>query len=108
MPDIDSINQYGGYNIAADRLALIDGEVDPWRPAGAHGYSEGAPHRNSTTNQPFILIPNAVHHWDENGLFDNQTTSALPPRQIKRVQQEEVRFVKAWVEEWHAERRNRQ
>ncbi|KAF2151345.1 hypothetical protein K461DRAFT_322607 [Myriangium duriaei CBS 260.36] len=103
-PDTQAINKYGGNRIAYDRLALIDGEIDPWRPAGPHGFSLGAPHRDSTTNRPFHLIPKAVHHWDENGLFANQTTAALPPSQIKEVQSLEATFVKAWVQQFHAQK----
>ena len=53
------------------------------------------------------MIGGAVHHWDENGLFANQTRSAkgeLPPREVKRVQEEEVSFVLEWMREWEAER----
>lgn len=103
-PDTDIINSYGGYDIAYDRLALIDGEVDPWRPAGPHAYDQGAPKRNNTIQQPFWLVEGGVHHWDENGLFANQTTSAFPPSQINDVQAWEATFVKAWVAEWHAAR----
>ncbi|GAM90917.1 hypothetical protein ANO11243_089640 [Dothideomycetidae sp. 11243] len=104
-PDTDSINQYGGNRLYYDRLAFIDGEVDPWRGAGVHGFAEGAPHRISTTNMPFHLIPGGVHHWDENGVFPNQTTSSLPPTQVKQIQQEEARFVVAWVKEFQEFRR---
>ena len=36
--NVELINQYGGYDIAAERLAIIDGEFDPWRPATPHAY----------------------------------------------------------------------
>lgn len=95
---VERINQWGGFNFSYPRLAFIDGEHDPWRQATPHAV--GAPERESTTDEPFWLIPTAVHHWDENGLFDNETTATLPPQKIKDVQAEEVRFVKAWLEEW--------
>jgi len=67
-PDTDAVNKYGGYNISYPRLAIIDGEWDPWRPATPHAFGYGAQPRFSTASEPFILIPDAVHHWDENGV----------------------------------------
>jgi hypothetical protein len=63
----------------------------------------GAPHRVSTTSEPFLLIPKALHHYDENGRFPNETTPSLPPPSVKKAQAEEHEFVKAWVAEWHDE-----
>ena len=61
-PDTDIINADGGYNISYPRLAFIDGEWDPWRPATPHAWEFGALNRTSTVDQPFLLIPQAVHH----------------------------------------------
>ncbi len=96
--DTDIINAYGGYDIAYNRLAFIDGEDDPWR--GATPHAPQAKPRTSTTDQPFILISGAVHHWDENGLFPNETTTDLPPAPVKDTQAQEATFVKAWLREW--------
>lgn len=60
--DTEAVNKYGGYNISYDRLAIIGGEWDPWRPATPQAYGYGAKHRTSTINEPDILIPKAVHH----------------------------------------------
>ena len=98
--DTDIINAYGGYDIAYDRLAFIDGEDDPWRGATPHA-PEAKP-RTSTTDQPFLLIADAVHHWDENGLFPNETTPDLPPEPVASTQADEAVFVKAWVAEFSA------
>lgn len=102
-PDTATINAYGGYTIRYDKLAFLDGEDDPWRPATPHA-PEAEP-RTSTTDEPFILIQGAVHHWDENGLFPNETTASLPPAPIKEAQMDEVAFVKAWMAEWGAGKR---
>ena len=61
-PNTDAINKYGGYNISYPRLAFIDGEEDPWRPACVHAnpFNTTAQNRTSTTDQPFILIQGAV------------------------------------------------
>ncbi|KAI0977595.1 peptidase S28 [Xylaria arbuscula] len=97
--DVNAINKYGGFGISYPRLAFVDGEWDPWRAAGAHAI--GHPTRKSTTSEPYILISKAVHHWDENGLFPNETTSELPPSAVADAQKKEATFVKAWVKEFH-------
>lgn len=66
--------------------------------------SFGAKNRSSTASEPFYLIPRAVHHWDENGLFPNQTTATEPPQRIKDIQAEEVAFVQGWMQEWQQQR----
>ncbi|KAI4200737.1 MAG: hypothetical protein LQ350_003754 [Teloschistes chrysophthalmus] len=101
-PDTQAINKYGGWNISYARLAIVDGEEDPWREASPHGVLAPNPNRTSTTERPFLLIEGAVHHWDENGRFPNETTAALPPQPVKEVQADEVMFVKAWLEEFNA------
>ena len=99
-PNLDRVNKYGGYNISYPRLAIIDGQTDPWRPATPHAFEYGAENRTSTASEPFILIEGAVHHWDENGLFPNQTTAALPPQPVRETQEFETQFVLEWMEEW--------
>lgn len=104
-PNTDAVNNYGGFALSYPRLAMIDGEMDPWRPATAHAnpFNETVLNRTSTVDEPFILIDRAVHHWDENGLFLNETTVELPPLPIKEVQAEEILFVVAWMLEWEKE-----
>ena len=97
-PNTAIINAYGGYDISYPRLAFIDGEQDPWR--GATPHAPGAKTRNSTTDEPFLLIKGAVHHWDENGVFGNETREGLPPGPVRETQGDERAFVKAWMEEW--------
>lgn len=99
-PNLEVVNKYGGYNISYPRLAIVDGSADPWRPATPHAFAEGASHRISTASEPFILVDGAVHHWDENGLFPNQTTADLPPQPVADTQKEEIQFVLEWMEEW--------
>ncbi|KAL8993435.1 MAG: hypothetical protein Q9169_006352 [Polycauliona sp. 2 TL-2023] len=102
-PDTDAINKYGGFDIAYPRLAIVDGEQDPWRGASPHSVlAPNGGNRTSTVEEPFLLIEGAVHHWDENGLFPNETTLSLPPAPVQEVQAQEVEFVKAWMEEIRA------
>ncbi len=96
--NVDAINKYGGFDLSYPRLAWVDGEWDPWRAAGVHAI--GLPARESTTSEPYILIAKAVHHWDENGLFPNETTPELPPAPVVDAQKQEAIFVKAWVKEF--------
>jgi hypothetical protein len=105
-PNTTAINQYGGFDISYPRLAMIDGEQDPWRPATAHAspFNSTAHNRTSTASQPFILIEGAVHHWDEYGLFPNETVDSppdfLPPVPVRDAQAAELQFVLEWMEEW--------
>ncbi|KDQ62701.1 hypothetical protein JAAARDRAFT_121424 [Jaapia argillacea MUCL 33604] len=99
MPNVTIVNELGDFDIAADRLAIIDGEVDPWRPATPH--SEYASDREDTLLRPFKLIPNAVHHYDEYGLADIQNE----PAEILKIHEEMIAFVQEWMEDWHAGRR---
>lgn len=96
--DVEAINKYGGFGISYPRLAIIDGEKDPWRAATPHAI--GQPDRPNTASEPFILIKDGVHHWDENGLFPNETTPELPPQPVAETQEIEVMFVKEWLLEW--------
>jgi hypothetical protein len=99
LPAVEQINKLGGFNFSYPRLAFLDGEADPWRWVGVH--APEAPDRTSTSSEPFILIKGgAVHHWDENGLFANETTSELPPGPVAEAQRAEVEFVMAWMDEW--------
>ncbi|KAI8983248.1 peptidase S28 [Trametes punicea] len=93
-PNITAVNSLGGYNIAYDRLAIIDGQDDPWR--GDTPHSPAAHPRPDTTIRPFKLIPGGIHHYDENGLADH---SKEPP-QIRAIHEQEVGFVKAWLEDF--------
>jgi len=99
-PDLEAVNKYGGYNISYPRLAIIDGEWDPWRPATPHAIEYGAHERVSTSSEPFELIAKAVHHWDENGVFPNQTTATFPPSAVADTQKSEIQFVQEWMQEW--------
>ncbi|KAJ6543735.1 hypothetical protein DFH09DRAFT_928332 [Mycena vulgaris] len=55
--------------------------------------------RKDTPLRPFKLIPNAVHHYDENGLADH---SQEPP-EIQAIHQQEVEIAKGWVVDFKKE-----
>ncbi|KAF8157984.1 peptidase S28 [Crassisporium funariophilum] len=94
LPNITAVNVLGDFDIAADRLAIIDGEVDPWRPDTPH--SDDAEDREDTLLRPFKLIPNGVHHYDEYGL---KNLLEEPP-EIRKVHAEMITFVVAWLKDW--------
>ncbi|EPT05266.1 hypothetical protein FOMPIDRAFT_1013559 [Fomitopsis schrenkii] len=99
MPNVTAVNVLGDYYIAADRLAIIDGEVDPWRPDTPH--ADEALLRPDTILRPFKVIPGGVHHYDEYGLRD---LSAEPP-EIEKIHLEMIEFVTAWLEDWQPPKR---
>lgn len=66
-PDVEVVNKYGGFDISYPRLAIIDGEADPWRPATPHAPT--APPRLSTVEEPFLLIEGGVHHCESCPLY---------------------------------------
>ncbi|KAI0311348.1 peptidase S28 [Amylostereum chailletii] len=99
LPDVESVDVLGDYDIAADRLAIIDGEQDPWRPNTPHS-QYGAKNRTDTIVRPFKLIPGAVHHWDENGLAN----STQEPPEIQKIHREEIEFVQAWLADYNKTR----
>ncbi|MCJ1447347.1 MAG: hypothetical protein MMC23_007858 [Stictis urceolatum] len=94
-----AINKYGNFKLFYDRLAHIGGERDPWRYVTP--LADSQPKRPNTIDEPFFEIKNGVHHWDENGVFANQTTATFPPQPVKDAQAQIRNFVKAWVQEWH-------
>ncbi|KAI0017786.1 hypothetical protein F4780DRAFT_781922, partial [Xylariomycetidae sp. FL0641] len=104
--DLDAVNRHGGFGLAYPRLAFVDGEWDPWRAAGVH--ARGLPPRPSTPDQPYLLIDRAVHHWDENGVFANETRPGLPPRPVARAQAAEREFVRKWVADFHEEKKRKE
>lgn len=104
--DTAAINKHGGFNISYPRLAIIDGEQDPWRPATPHAspfdYYQNVGNRTGSTSEPWLLMRGAVHHWDENGLADNGRGKT--PHEVHKIQREEVKFVQEWLKEWRDEK----
>ncbi|KAF8236003.1 hypothetical protein L208DRAFT_1253713 [Tricholoma matsutake] len=90
LPNIMAINALGDFDLAADCLAFIDGEVDPWRPDTPH--SDDVKDREDTILRPFKLIPNAIHHWDENGLHN-----ILNEPDICKIHGDTIHFVNEWL-----------
>lgn len=97
-PDVESINKYGSFNVSYPRLAHIAGQADPWTPATPwKSELKQWEWRKNDTSEPFVLIEGAVHHWDENGLYAGEKQHV--PEAVRAVQEWEVEFVRAWLEE---------
>lgn len=94
FPNVTAVNALGDFSIVADRLAIIDGEVDPWRPDTPH--SQYAEEREDTLIRPFKLIPNGVHHYDEYGLRNLEDE----PEEIRKVHEEMIVFTMEWMKHW--------
>ncbi|KAL5634935.1 hypothetical protein ACGC1H_002833 [Rhizoctonia solani] len=90
-PNVTVVNALGDYGLAADRLAFIDGDEDPWLPATPH--SPHAPERDDTIVRPFKLIRTGVHHHDENGVEPH----SKEPAHIQAIHRQEIEFVGAWL-----------
>ncbi|KAG9122260.1 hypothetical protein FRC07_001443, partial [Ceratobasidium sp. 392] len=91
-PNVSVVNSLGDFGLAADRLAFIDGDEDPWLPATPH--SPHAETRVDTLARPFKLIRTGVHHHDQNGVEPHSSE----PEHIQAIHQEETEFVLAWLE----------
>jgi len=104
--DVDSINQYGGFDISYERLAFVDGQADPWRWAGVH--KPGLEKRKDSMAKPFVLIKGAVHHWDENGLpREDADDESTVPEPVAQAQGYELVFVRAWLDDYNVKCRYR-
>lgn len=120
-PDLSQYTKYGGFNIQADRLALIDGSkhfrtppipfqklspntgVDPWLDLCYH--AEGTPLRVSSDLHPEYLIAGAGHHWDSYGILD----IAAEPLFIQQAHLWEIKTVQKWLrtfKSWKPARRS--
>lgn len=99
-PDVAAVNVLGNFSIAHYRLGFLDGQFDPWREASVHSetYAQGGA-RAHTLDQPFILIANATHHWDENGPAHDGSSSPEPDY-MRAVHQEMIKAVRHWLSQW--------
>ncbi|KAL1305477.1 hypothetical protein AAFC00_002353 [Neodothiora populina] len=93
-PDTSKWNKFGGLSVEADRLAHIDGNIDPWLDICYH--STYAPPRYSSDLKPEYLITGAGHHWDSYGILD----VPAEPQFIRETHLFEIRTVKKWLREF--------
>jgi hypothetical protein len=93
---VDWVNELGSFALSSSRLAIINGQYDPWRPASGHSeeYAFGGA-RHDSLDRPFILIPDCWHHCDSN---TQRKDGDAPPKRVADVQAREVQFVKHWLQ----------
>ncbi|KAF1929845.1 uncharacterized protein M421DRAFT_419615 [Didymella exigua CBS 183.55] len=96
-PELHYYNKYGGWNIKAENLALIDGSTDVWLDLCYHSDLAPKP-RISSDKYPSYLIAGAGHHWDSYGILDVDAE----PAYIREAHRWEIRtvtrFLKFWAE----------
>ncbi|KAI1374948.1 peptidase S28 [Hypoxylon crocopeplum] len=96
-PDIGAYNDFGAFNLRADRLAFIDGDQDVWNDLCYH--SNFAPPRTVSTDlQPELLITGAGHHWDSSGILDVEAE----PQFIREAHKWQIKTVKKWLKDFDA------
>ncbi|EPQ32464.1 uncharacterized protein PFL1_00659 [Pseudozyma flocculosa PF-1] len=93
-PRVDEVNELGGFDIQMDRLAFVDGQFDPWRPATLHSeeFNYGGA-RPDTVLRPFQLIPHCWHHCDENGVRDPAKTA----KRVQKIHDAQIGYVREWL-----------
>ncbi|WFD01614.1 hypothetical protein MOBT1_000290 [Malassezia obtusa] len=93
-PNVTAVNRIGNMGLHTARLAIIDGQYDPWRPMTQHSdeYAYGGL-RDDTMERPFKLIPHCWHHCDSDGLAD----MAQEPQRIQDIHRSQIAFVRHWL-----------
>jgi hypothetical protein len=94
-PELEYYNKYGGWNLQAPNLALIDGNTDVWLDLCYHSNLAPQP-RISSDKYPSYLIAGAGHHWDSYGI---KNVSA-EPAYIREAHYWEERTVSRFLEFW--------
>lgn len=100
QPDVNVINRYGGLNIAAPNLALIDGEADVWVDLTYHSHDNPGI-RISSDENPSYLIAGAGHHWDSSPRTGVKSVEDEPDY-IREAHLWEIRTVKRWLQKWNS------
>jgi len=99
-PNTTRINKYGNFSLSVPNLLYVDGDQDPWLYATIHSPLASQYANLSRPELPYgdgILIHEAWHHSDENGL----PNLADEPKRIRNVHAEEISVVKGWVKEFY-------
>ncbi|CAA9965462.1 extracelular serine carboxypeptidase [Pyrenophora teres f. maculata] len=94
-PSLHYYNKYGGWDLHAENLALIDGNTDVWLDLCYHSNFASSP-RISIDKFPSYLIAGAGHHWDSYGIKD----VAAEPAYIREAHYWEMRTVSRFLESW--------
>ncbi|KAL1900693.1 hypothetical protein Cpir12675_000827 [Ceratocystis pirilliformis] len=106
-PDTSQINNFGGLGFKFPRVAIINGEMDPWRAATPHriGNELNIPQNSEL----YHLIPGAGHSWDMSSVHqDRVIPGEHPPPAIAEAQGYEIRLAQQWMWEWAIDRASRE
>lgn len=90
----DAFNlQYGGWNLVANNLFVVNGEFDPWRSASLS--SQVAPASVDTLAQEVVIIPNGHYCWDWS------TENAAVNPDVEQVQGLGISKILSWLGQWY-------
>ena len=99
-PNLTHYNQYGGFNLTAERLALIDGDQDVWLDVCYHSHLAGDRYPAVPVGKKGAvdeyLITGAGHHWDSYGILDVEAE----PQFIREAHLWEIRTVQRWLNDF--------
>lgn len=95
-PNLTYYEQYGGFNISAPRLALIDGSADVWNQLCYHSLNATAAHDGVRYGENQQFINGAGHHWDSYGILN----ISAEPDYIRAAHEWEIRKVNDWLQQW--------
>ncbi|KAJ7336139.1 hypothetical protein DFH08DRAFT_939240 [Mycena albidolilacea] len=100
-PMLERWNKFGALELQVDRLAQVDGGIDPWQYACVH--SPDGFKRSNTLLRPYYEIKQGGHHCfrDENGLLN----ISAEPDFIQAIHKYEIQFLNArqFVKSWLAD-----
>ena len=102
-PSLHYYNKYGGWNLQAENLALIDGNTDVWLDLCYHSTLASTSPRISSDKYPSYLIAGAGHHWDSYGIKD----VAAEPAYIREAHYWEMRTVGRFLQFWTEKKKKR-
>ncbi|KAG9041286.1 hypothetical protein FS837_012467 [Tulasnella sp. UAMH 9824] len=90
----DTLNlKYGGWDLRARNLFVVNGEFDPWRSASLS--SRAAAALVDIPSQEIVVIPNGHHCWDWS------TDNAAVDPDVERVQNLGISTIRSWLDEWY-------
>ncbi|KAF2029869.1 hypothetical protein EK21DRAFT_66939 [Setomelanomma holmii] len=96
-PELHYYNKYGGGNIQAPNLALIDGSTDVWLDLCFHSELKlKGGFEISSDTYPSYLIAGAGHHWDSYGILN----VSAEPAYIREAHYWEERTVGRFLQFW--------
>lgn len=93
MPGRSLIDELGGLNYTAPRIAWVAGEYDPWYPS-IKGKQEPTP------ENPFYFIPKGGHCWDSYALYNLSDE----PEFMQTVHRGLLADVARWVDEFKGQK----